>query len=48
MKILLQNGIASYNNSWHQGENVGRKLSSLSWSFEGVELPLDRDSQFLD
>ncbi len=46
MKILLQNDGASSNNPSHQGEDIG--LSSLRWNFEGVELPLDHDSQFLD
>lgn len=37
----------SSNNSCHQGEDIGHKLSNLCWNFEGVELPLDHDSQFL-
>lgn len=48
MKIQLQNDIASSNNSCYQGKDIGRELSSLRWYFEGVELPLDHDSQFLD
>lgn len=31
-----------------QGKDIGHKLSSLHWNLEGVELPLDRDSRFLD
>lgn len=39
---------AKSDNSWHRGEDIGHKLSSLRWNCEGVELPLDRDSQFQD
>lgn len=53
-KVLIryENAIAKdaagNNNSCHQGEDIGYKLSSLRWNFEGAELPLDHDSQFLD
>lgn len=48
MKMPLEKCVASYNNSWYQGDDIGYKLSSLRWNFEGVELPLDHGSQFLD
>lgn len=30
------------------GKDIARKPSGARWNLEGVELPLDRDSRFLD
>lgn len=48
LKFYCKVIFASSNNSCHRGKDIGHKLSSLCWYFEGVESPLDHDSQFLD
>lgn len=41
--------IFSSDNSCHRGgRDIARKPLGARWNLEGVELPLDRDSQFLD
>lgn len=51
--VLIKNPfskiIFSSDNSCHRGgKDVAREPSGARWNLEGVELPLDRNSRFLD